>query len=105
MSPDWWAPITVIGDDKLEPLKNYTVCFELQFVAASPVISGGYQDSDQHQWSYMFAPSRKASFILLLFPPRASLSLKEEIDNMLCTSQPKDLFLEAMIVHRCLTHK
>lgn len=50
------------------------------------------------RWSspYMFSPSLKASFILLLFLPRASLSLKEEIDNVLYTSHPKDSFLESI---------
>lgn len=58
MSPDCWAPITFIGDDKLELLKNYTICFELQFVAASPVIPGGHQDGDLHD-STCFLPQRK----------------------------------------------
>ena len=48
----------------------------------------------------MFSPSLKESFILLLFLPRASLSLKEEIDNMRNTLHLKDLFLEPMSVYR-----
>lgn len=52
------------------------------------------------RWSspYMFSPLMKASFILHLFLPRASLSLKEEIDNIINTAHSKDSVLESMIL-------